>query len=84
MQSSNFYKIILSFIFIYLISNVTLALEVNNYYGDYDVTTKKPWRIATSLSGPYTEQWVVPTAKKTCQLRPAEAGGLNIRLQSRF
>jgi protein TorT len=39
-------------------------MDVNNYYGDYDIVTKKPWRFATSLSGPHVESWVVPTVNK--------------------
>lgn len=44
--------------------NFAYGLEVNNYYGKYDVSTKKPWRFATSLTGPLVEEWVTAKANK--------------------
>jgi protein TorT len=52
------------FLFLYFFNNIAIGLETNNYYGNYDVATKKPWRFATSLSGPHVETWVTPVANK--------------------
>lgn len=49
-------------------SQLGFSLEVNNYYGNYEVTSKKPWQFATSLSGPYVETWQVPVAKKSYKI----------------
>ena len=47
-----------------LLSRPVCALDTVNYYGKYDVASKTPWRVATSLTGPTIEPWTIPTAKK--------------------
>lgn len=39
-------------------------LQVNSYYGKYDVAQKKPGFPAPSLQGPVAETWITPTPKK--------------------
>lgn len=46
------------------IANAANSFDVQSYYGKYDVSTKKAGKPAGSLTGPKTEQWVAPTAKK--------------------
>jgi protein TorT len=53
---------------IYSITKLAFALETANYYGNYDVATKKPWRAATSLTGPNIEKWTEPTTKKAYKI----------------
>lgn len=62
-----------------LMSGFSYGLETSNYYGDYDVATKKPWRPATSLTGPSVESWLVPTANK-----PYKIGVLVPHLQDSY
>ncbi len=47
-------------------SNDSNSIEVSNFYGKYDVTTKKGGQQALSLRGPKIEKWHSPvSAKKT-------------------
>ena len=67
------------FLLALLTNGILYGLETSNYYGNYDVTTKKPWRPATSLTGPNVEEWVVPTANK-----PYKIGVLVPHLQDSY
>ncbi len=57
-----YYKLVFIAIVTCCTSGIVSSLEVGSYYGNYDIATKKPWRPATSLTGPNIETWAEPIA----------------------